>query len=85
MQNKVSDKSPTTTELDDNALDGVVGGGMNISGSGGFSIPTSTGGGSLPTGGGDGGGSSPSTPGGGDPFKDHTSGSFEPNSVHFPK
>jgi len=80
MQNKASDKSPTATELDDSALDGVVGGGMNILGSGGLSIP---GGGSFPAGGD--GGSKPSSGGGGDPLKGGPSGSFDPNSVHFPK
>jgi hypothetical protein len=64
-------KSPTTTELDDRALDGVTGGTV-VGTKGPIVQTTSTVG---PTGGGGGGTGGTSYP----------SADFEPNTVHFPK
>jgi hypothetical protein len=81
MQDKTSDKSPKTTELDDAALDSVVGGtslGPVASGP----IYTPIPGGGVQTGGG--GGSKPSGADDGSVVS-HPSGPFEPNSINFPK
>jgi hypothetical protein len=87
MKDKASDKSPSgkspkATELNDGALETVVGGCIGISGTGGFS-PAGPVKGPVQTGGG-GDGPSPG-PSDGGLGKGGASGSFEPSTIHFPK
>jgi hypothetical protein len=82
VQNKASDETPATTELDDSVLDSVTGGTFIAPAlSGPLYTPPPKG----PAGGGGDGGSKPGGHDDGSIPTGGTSGNFEPNSILFPK